>query len=316
MSEQLPPLTALRAFDAAARHSSFRQAAEELHVTPAAISQQIKLLEDYLGVKLFNRQGRSLTLSDQGHAGLAKLREGFTLLSEAVRQIRDYDRQRTLTIYVPPSLASKWLIPKLHRFALQYPDIDYRIIADDDLIDESSDPETIADDLRHHGVDIAIRFGRGDYEGCRVDQLLTVTAVPLCSPKLLEGEHPLRNPEDLRYHTLLHDDTSYPGHPQWRAWLKEAGVKSVDADRGLHFNHVALAMAAAIEGQGVVLSLKPLAANDIKAGRLMVPFDLSLPLRHAYYLISPEPSANQPNVAAFRNWLLDEVAPPELAAEV
>lgn len=308
MPQQLPPLNALRAFDAAARHLSFSKAAEELHVTTAAISHQIKSLEDYLGVQLFHRLNRGLALTEAAQAGLPKLEEGFARLAEAVHQILQHDQGEVLTVRVAPSFAAKWLVPRLQHFSALHPGIDLRIAADANLIDAKSSPDTAWDQSRYQEVDMEIRFGAGDYPGCRVDKLFPVSAVPLCSPRLLEGKHPLRTPEDLRYHTLLHDGTAYEGHPDWTAWLKAAGVEGVDGGRGLHFNYAALALEAAIDAQGVLLSLDVLATTDLAAGRLVIPFELSLPVTHAsYYVISPEATAGQAKIVAFREWLLAEV---------
>jgi len=165
-----------------------------------------------------------------------------------------------------------------------------------------------SDDLRLHGVDVAIRFGRGQYPGCRVEMLLPVSVVPLCSPKLMEGEHPLREPADLRDQTLLHDDTAYEGRPDWASWLELAGVRDVDPSHGMRFNHSALALDAAADGQGVALTLLPLAATDLASGRLVVPFTQSVELDAAYYMISlPTVGEDEaPQIAAFRNWLLAE----------
>lgn len=308
-----PPLNALKAFEAAARHLSFSKAADELHVTPGAISQQIKTLEDFLGVRLFHRLNRALALTQAGQAGLAKLREGFMNLAEGVRQIRGQSSQRSLTVWMAPSFAAKWLVPRLHRFALAHPDIDLRISASSDLIDTVQAHSSIpADSFRQHDVDIAIRFGKGEYPGCRVDKLFSVTAVPLCSPRLLaDPEHPLRCPDDLRYHTLLHDDTPYEGRPDWKSWLKAAGVDGIDVNRGVHFNRVSLALEAAADGQGVVLSMRPLAAADLAAGRLVIPLDLSMPLHYAYYVISLQETATEAKITAFREWLLNEAAEEE-----
>jgi LysR family glycine cleavage system transcriptional activator len=317
MADHLP-LNALKAFEAAARHLSFSKAAEELHVTPAAVSQQIKTLEDLLGIQLFHRLNRSLALTRAGQAGLPKLSEGFLRLNEGIRSIREQEEGCHLTVWMAPSFAAKWLVPRLHRFADRYPDIDLRISASIDLIDSAGARNSIpAEAFRQNDVDIAIRFGSGDYPGCRVDKLLAVNAVPLCSPRLLEDNqvHPLRCPDDLRFHTLLHDDTVYEGRPDWATWLKAAAVEGIDASRGVHFNHVSLALEAAADGQGVVLSMQPLAAADLAAGRLVIPFELSIPLQSAFYVISLEDSAgdNDTKIAAFREWLLQEAAADEEA---
>ncbi len=307
MPSSLPPLNALRAFEVAARCLSFKQAAEELHVTPAAVSQQIKALEHYLGLPLFRRTNRVLQLTPAAQAGLPKVQEGFACLVEAVEQFQERAKSPILTISVAPSLAAKWLVPRLHRFAAVHPDIDMRISASMALVDGRS--RAALADFRRDGIDLAIRFGRGKYPGFQVDKLFSVAIVPMCSPRLLEGEHPLRKPEDLRHHVLLHDDTLSldDRKPDWNMWLKAAGVRQqVDANRGQHFSHTALALNAALEGQGVVLSIKTLAAADLAAGRLVIPFALSIPLDFAYYLVCPEAIAEQPMIAAFRAWLLQE----------
>jgi LysR family glycine cleavage system transcriptional activator len=306
MAERLPPLNALRAFEAAARHLSFSQAAAELHVTPTAISHQIKGLEAYLGVTLFHRLNRALVLTENGRAALPKLQKGFAYLAEAVRAMQGPGKRRPLTVWAAPSLTAKWLVPRLPRFAARHPDIDLQVSASDSQLDREFSPGTVHDSLHQAGIDVAIRFGYGEYPGCRVDKLFAAAVVPLCSPCLLKGTHPLRRPEDLRYHALIHDDSAYAGRPDWADWLKAAGAEGIDVTRGLHFNHVALAMEAAAGGQGVVLSLTPLAADDLAAGRLVIPFDFSLPVPHAYYVICPEKTAEQPDIAAFREWLLEE----------
>ena len=278
MIENLP-FSALRVFESVARHLSFKRAAEELFITPAAVSQQIKTLEHQLGVKLFNRHGRGLSLTEEAKAGLPMLTEGFEKLVDSVHRIRGANEDATLTVWMAPSFAAKWLIPRLHRFHEACPGIDLNITASRNLIDSNTSKKTIpAENFKRDNVDIAIRFGKGDYPGCRVDKLFSVNAIPLCSPRLLEGEHPLRSPEDLRFHTLLHDDTRYEGRPDWATWLKAAEVDNVDFTHGVHFNHVNLALTAAVEGQGVVLSIKALASEDIAAGRLVIPFDIGLPL--------------------------------------
>lgn len=314
MVERLPPLNALRAFEAAARHLSFSQAAEELHVTPTAISHQIKGLEEHLGVPLFHRLNRGLALTEAGQAALPKLQEGFACLAEAVRTMQGPGRENPLTVWVAPSFAAKWLVPRLQRFAVLHPDVDLRVSASDSQIDSAAAPGSVLDGLHREGVDVAIRFGHGEYPGCRVDKLFAVAVLPLCSPRLLEGKHPLREPADLRHHALIHDDTAYPDRPDWEAWLEAAGVEGVDASRGLHFNHVSLAMEAAADGHGVVLSLMPLAAEDLAAGRLVVPFEFSLPVPYAYYVVCPEETAEQPEIAAFREWLLTEAGQDNAAA--
>ncbi len=309
MSDRLPPLNSLRTFEIAARHLSFRKAAEELHVTPAAISHQIKLLEEQLGVALFHRLTRAIELTEVGRSFLPKLREGFENIALAVERVRAYGRADALTVNVPPSFATKWLMPRLHRFVTANPDIDIRILASMRLMDTSRhdfpDEQTV-------DADIDIRFGSGRYPHSRVDLLFPVSLTPLCSPSLLKGMRPLSRPSDLRYHVLLHDDTLYlsDGRPDWEQWLKAAGADGVDPGRGPHFNHSILGLEAAVDGLGVVLGIKELAAHDLAAGRLVAPFELSLAMDAAYYLVSAEANAERPKVATFRNWLLEEAREP------
>lgn len=301
MPARLPPLNALRAFEAAARHLSFRKAAEELHVTPAAISHQIKALEENLGVKLFRRVARGLELTGVAEACLMTLREGFDSLAGAVELIRSRTRVRTITVGAAPSFAGKWLVPRIQRFVTAFPDIDVRIAAGMNFVDGRQD----ASRPEFNDADIAIRFGTGRYPGFRADKLFSVAATPMCSPRLLQGEHPLRRPADLRHHALLHDDTLPfdDGGANWTMWLDAAGVDGVDVTRGPHFNHASLGLDAAIDGMGVVLSYPVLASADLAAGRLVMPFDLSVPLNVAYYVVCPETSADQPAIAAFRQWI-------------
>lgn len=218
-------------------------------------------------------------------------------------------------MWAAPSFASKWLVPRLHRFSRQYPDIDMQISGENSLVDA----DTMADNgmleqvFRSQQVDVMIRFGLGNYTGCRVEKLMAVSAVPLCSPSLVNAAHPhpLRTPADLVSHTLLHDETAYVGHPRWAHWLALQGVEGVNANRGLHFNHVSLAMEAAIDGQGVLLSLRNLAQCEIEAGRLCIPFDLAMPLEHAYYTLTPlQAGTNHNALNAFVGWLRQEAHQP------
>lgn len=308
MIENLP-YSALRAFESAARHLSFKLAAKELFVTPAAVSQQIKTLEHLLGIKLFNRHNRGLSLTPEALIGLPGLTRGFGQIAEAVQSMRSESVHSALTVWTAPSFAAKWLIPRLPRFSALHPEIDLNISGTQDLIDSNASKSSIpAENFRRNNVDLAIRFGKGEYPGCRVDKLFPVDAIPLCSPKLLKGKQALRKPDDLRHHSLLHDDTQYEGRPDWATWLQAAGVDGVNSGHGIRFNHASLALAAAIEGQGVVLSMRVLASEDIAAGRLLVPFDISLPLEYAYYAITLEENADNPRIEMFRDWLIEEAA--------
>jgi LysR family glycine cleavage system transcriptional activator len=309
---RLPPLNSLRAFEAAARHLSFVLAAQELHVTPAAVSHQIKGLEDQLGVRLFRRLPRGLELTQAGEAGLPALREGFDLLAEAVEQTRARIESAMLVVSAAPSFVTRWLAPRLHRFVSAHPDLDVKINASTRLVDPEKDAPAASEE--HAGspiedADVAIRFGTGEYPGFRSEKLLAAVVTPMCSPRLLGGRHPLRAPEDLRHHVLIHDNVHFgDGRRTWDAWLDAEGVHGVDTSRGLRFNHAMLALDAAADGLGVTLGMPLLAGADLAAGRLVMPFRRALPLKFAYYIVSTQENAKRDDVTAFRNWLLEEAA--------
>lgn len=309
MVYRLPPLSALRAFEAAARHLSFKAAADELHVTPGAVSQQIKGLEDYLGKPLFERLARTVRLTAEGEAMLPKLREGFQCLAAAVEATRSREENGVLVINAPPSFASRWLMPRLARFTERHPDISLHMSSSMQNIDspEASAANTV--DPRADVSEVNVRYGNGDYPEHQVHQIFAPVLVAACSPALLTGEHPLRAPDDLRWHTLIHDDTVPDASERqtWADWLRMAGVDGVDAQKGPHFgNH--LALEAAVDGLGVMLVLKPLIAEAVARGQLVIPFDITIPSHNAYYLVLPEAIARRPAVAAFTSWLLEEAA--------
>lgn len=310
MPYRLPPLPALRAFEAAARHLSFKKAAEELHVTPAAVSQQIRQLEEYLGVVLFRRLTRAIELTAPGAAMLPALRRGFDCIASAVDATRD-GGDGPLTVHAPPSFASRWLVPRLPRLAAVAPDVALHLASDDDHVDregERSGHEPTPIDPRSAGSEIAIRYGRGIYPGLRVDKIFAPEYVPVCSPRLLAGVHPLREPADLRHQVLIHDGTIADEdlQPGWAQWLAAVGVSGVDAGRGLRFSNAVLAVEAALDGQGVALALSPLVEAEIAAGRLLRPFAQAIPSPYAYWLVMPEMLAARPAVRAFSDWILAE----------
>jgi LysR family glycine cleavage system transcriptional activator len=316
MSGRLPPLNALKAFESAARHMSLKRAAQELSVTPAAISHQVKALEDYLGVKLFRRLNRALELTAAARAALPKLRDGFDSLAQAVAAMRPQTDSGQVTVSAAPSFATRWLMPRLHRFFASHPEIDVRVSARMRLVTrggQNSVAERTTIDNWLEESDLAILYGHGDYPGVRVDKLLALTIAPICSPRLVQGENPLRQPQDLSHHTLLHDDTGtlYDGIAFWDVWLRSAGVSDVDASRGSHFSHAVLALEAASDALGVVATFPLLAAAGLAAGRLILPFELQVTLQSAYYLVCSETAELRPAVAAFRDWLLAEAAQPE-----
>lgn len=315
MSHRLPPLSALRVFEAAARLLSFRLAAEELHVTPAAVSQQIRSLESFLGVTLFHRESRGLVLSTRGKALYPGIREGFERFALAIERTLAAD-QHTLTVTVPPSFATRWLVPRLAGFARDYPDIALRLSSEPTNIDREPGQPAEAPGAAasgEAGATIAIRFGRGAYPGCRDRRLVAPEYLLVSSPRLLVAGAPAADPIDLRRRVLLHDDSvpPQPDRPDWAAWLRRAGIGDIDASRGPRFSNSIMALEAALDGQGVALLAEPLVAAELASGRLIAPFPLRLRSAYAYYLSVPEAWLAHPAVVAFENWLLslDGVAP-------
>lgn len=304
MAYKLPPLNSLRAFEAAARHLSFVKAAQELNVTQAAISHQVKALEAAVGVALFRRLPRGLAITEAGTAARPILSEAFARMEEAVDRMRSEELSGTLTVSITSSFGS-WLVGRLDQFREAHPDIDLLLDASDKLADLERDP-----------VDVAIRYGAGDYPGLSVTPLLREREFPVCSPTLMEGPHPLREPADLAHHTLLHvtnwraytDDWGEDDlWPNWKMWLKAAGVHTVDWRTGPRFKQSMMAMQAAREGQGVALGSTILAADDLKSGRLVRPFDVTVgaPDAFGYYFVCLERYADRPKIAAFRTWMME-----------
>jgi LysR family glycine cleavage system transcriptional activator len=296
MADRLPPLNALRSFEVAARHLSFTKAAEELNVTHSAVSHQIKALEEWLGIALFRRINRGLVLTDSGQAYLKPVRESFYRIGDATRRLKAKGRSGPLTVSVMPSFAGKWLVPRLRRFRERHPDIDVRISANSHLTD-----------FDREDVDIAVRYGRGSWSSdLRIDLMMRETMFPVCSPKLLRGPIPLASISDLRHHSLLNDFDWRVDF--WQLWLDAAGITDVVPQHALSFNYSNLMLQAAIDGLGVALSQESLAGDDLAAGRLVKPFDITLPTDYAYYVVSPALTAERPKIAAFRNWLLEEAS--------
>ena len=298
MSKPLPPLISLRSFEAVARQLSFSKAAQELNVTPGAVSQQIRAFEERLGVKLFDRTKRSVALTRVAARMLPDIQAGLDLLSRACSNQSVPLGERTLTISVAPSFASKWLLPRLSSFYDQHSDIDLRISATVELADFERD-----------GIDLAIRLGHGRYPGLHAEPLFAEALTPLCSPDILKGKGRLKTPDDLRKHRMIHD-TSIPGqgeHSAWEKWLALAGAKHISARRGARFTLAELAMQAAIDGAGVVLGRLVLAEGDLAAGRLVRPFKTVLPLDVSYFLVRSEDAAARPEMLRFRDWLFSSL---------
>ncbi|HUP97694.1 MAG TPA: transcriptional regulator GcvA [Usitatibacter sp.] len=315
-THRLPPLNALRAFEAAARHLSFKNAARELHVTAGAVSHQVKLLEDHLGVPLFRRLTRALELTSEAHALLPKVQEGLGALAQAVERVRAREDACALTVIAPPNFAARWLVPRLGGFTRTHPNLDLHIASRPTMIDGRGDSEvTPVHDARDNAPLAMVRFGDGHYPGAQVDEVFSAVYVPVCSPRLLQGPRPLRKPEDLRHHTLLHDDTVVEegARPSWGDWLASVGVRDIDASRGPHFSDASLAFEGALEGLGVALAMRPLVRTEIEAGRLVVPFDITAPASYSYYLVTPEGVGDTGPVSDFRKWLLAETETERVA---
>ena len=300
---RLPPLNALVVFEAAARHESFTRAADALHVTQAAVSHQIKTLENWLGVPLFHRLGRGqgLVLTEAGRVYLSQISAALDSVRAATGAVMDQRRRRVLRIGGLDSFGSLWLVPRLGRFIAGNPEVDVRVIASD--LD--------ADVLMMGTVDVEIRYGEGDWPEVDATRFLTEAIFPVCSPRLAGGAQPLRTPQDLRHHRLLHDVMVV----DWRTWLDAAGVPELDAERGPGFNHSHLVVQAAINGDGVALGRGALVAEALRDGTLVKPFDLSLPSRFSYFAVSSRASLADPVVAAFRQWLIEEGAASQAELE-
>ena len=293
MSRRIPPLNALRAFEAAARHLSFTRAAEELSVTQAAISHQVKALEEWLGAPLFIRRNRTLLLTEGGQTYASLLSDALDTIELATVRLAALDSSGTLTVSVLPSIAAKWLVPRMRLFRQRHPEIEVRL-----------SPSTHLTDFSREAVDVVLRYGRGDWPGLRADKFMDEDIFPVCSPTLLDHVDQLRRPDDLRRYTLLHDDF----HEDWRKWLLAADVTDIDWDRGPVYEDSANLLQAAIAGEGVALGRSALAADDLAEGRLIKPFDISLPVEFAYYVVAPEVNSERPKVVAFREWIIETAA--------
>jgi len=306
---RLPPLNALRVFEAAARHLSFKEAANELSITQAAVSHQVKSLEDYLGVELFRRSGRGVQLTEAARAALPRLRDGFDALAAAVELIRERGGETDLAITAPPVFTARWLMPRLADFSKRNPKIEVRVVSSSKMVDAGAlDTAVMAGtlDLRDDTSGVEIHLGLGEYPGYRSNRLFGVRMVVVANPELGNA---LKKPEDLAGHMLLHDDAmDLVAHANaWQKWLEAAGVADrVDAAHGPHFSSNILSLEAASQKLGVALALRPLVNDDIASGRLIAPFDIEVKPIGSYYLVCPEVIAERPAVATFREWLLEK----------
>ena len=297
-TRRLPSLNALRAFEAVARRLSFARAADELFVTKAAIAQQVRLLEEEIGTPLVERSGRGLKLTEAGAAGAELLADGFQALARAARAMREARGRGFLVLNATPSLAATWLVARVVKFKSRHPDID--LLVDANPLDDSLD----------RGADAMIRWGDGDFPGASTVRLFTEDVFPVCSPKLIDDDPPLQSPADLARHVLLHLEwhSSHQTWPSWADWLKAAGASEVDATRGVFFNQMSMAIAAAAAGQGVALASSATAADGLASGRLIAPFQLQMHTSSGYYFLCRPGDAESPRIRALREFLVEEAA--------
>ena len=287
------PLNALKTFEAAARHQSFLKAADELAVTPGAVSRQIKALELELGLRLFERFNRAVRLTAAGEQLAEGVRRGLDAMQAAVAEAQGA-RAGPLAVSVMHSLAARWLVPRLHDFQQRHPDVQVMIAASD-----------FAADLVRDRIDIAIRYGTGPYPGHAVTQLIATRMFPVCSPRLLESQT-LKEPGDLAQTLLLADVNMTPIETNWRHWLEAAGVPEIDATQGLQFSNTYLAIEAALAGRGVALAQEAMVVDELAAGRLVRPFDLAIPGVLSHWILTLPEKAELPAIRRFRSWLIDQ----------
>lgn len=296
-ARRLPPLNALKAFEASARRLSVSRAARDLGVTPGAVSQQIRILEDHAGAPLFRREGGALTLTELGLTLQPVLRDAFEQLSRAADIVYGPVGRRSLSISVPPSFAVKWLVPRMAAFSAAHPEIEAWISADMQLADVAGGR-----------VDVAIRYGHGDYPGVRSEILIDAGVIPVCSPDLIAGEDPLVRPRDLARHTLIHVGRSpiEEPRPDWTTWLASRGLTGLSAEAGPRFDQTALAIDAAAYGRGVALAPRAFVASDLASGRLVAPFaDGYLAGDMAYHLLTRRQGVRS-EARIFADWLRGE----------
>ncbi|MGY8676213.1 transcriptional regulator GcvA [Bradyrhizobium sp. UFLA05-153] len=293
MRPRLPPLNNLKAFEAAARHESFTRAAEELCVTQGAVSQQVKALEQGLGLKLFNRERQRLVITEAGRDYLTVVRDALDRIAVGTERLLQRQNAGVLTVSTSPDFAAKWLVHRLGHFAEAHSGIDLRVSATLHHVD-----------FAREDVDLAVRHGDGNWPGFDTVQLSGERLFAVCSPKLLLGRRRLREPTDILKLPLIHLDS----RADWTHWLREAGVDESAVTHGPLLNRASMVIDAAINGQGIALARTTLAAWDLINGRLIRPFPNSLPLSKTYWIVCPKATSNVPKIVTFRNWLLAEAA--------
>jgi LysR family glycine cleavage system transcriptional activator len=292
MGRRLPPLNSLKCFEAAGRLLSFTNAARELNVTQAAISHQIKVIEEFLGVALFDRLPRRLVLTEQGKSLLPEVIEAFDRVSLAIGALNLEQYSNMLSVRLGTSFAAKWLSPQLKYFWLQYPEIDLCLYHANAPVD-----------FEREQIDIAVTYGKGDWEGVVADLLLSLDFFPVCSPAFMHNDKPLTDIDNLRYYTLLHDTID----ECWHDWIELAQVEGIRADKGTIIDDTNVLIQAAIDGQGIALGSTAFLQDHLDSGRLVKPFDINLVNDFSYFVVCPESHLQNPAVLAFKEWLLSLV---------
>ncbi len=291
----MPPLTALRAFEMTARRRSVRLAAEALNVTPSAVSHQLRALEAALGVTLLRHVNRQLVLTEAGQILLPGIHDGFARIEAALAGLDAHSRTGALTVSMLSTFAAQWFIPRLPRFQKAHPEVEVHVSTGMRYVD-----------LLRDGIDAAIRYGDGQWPGLRCERLMGETMLPVCSPALLRNGPPLDRPADLARHTLL---LSEARPDDWRFWLADAGVPDLQSAHNMVFETTAFALEAALTGAGIAIVARELVAEALAQGRLIAPFDRIYVRPGAYFLVCAEARADEPKIAALRDWLMAEIAP-------
>ena len=298
MSLILQSLGAFRTFEIAARHLSFTKAARELFVTQAAVSQQIRQLENQLGFKLFHRMTRKLALTEEGQKLARTTREALNSIYQTVEDIKQDTETGSITISTIPSFAVRWIIPRLGQFRKTHPGIQLNIHSDERIID-----------LNEFKVDLAIRAGKGNYPGLKVTLLMMEDIFPVCSPSLLQGDKPLEKIEDIYHHEILQDEVQWrldEEETDWYVWLKAVGITDIDTFSGTSFSNSIMALQAAADGLGIAMCRSSLIGDDLKTGRLVKPFDITVESPVAYYIVCLKENSHKPRIKAVTNWLLKQ----------
>ncbi len=290
MARRLPPLNSLKNFEAAGRLLSFTRAAQELNVTQAAVSHQIKVIEEYLGVTLFVRYPRKLVLTEQGKELLPEVIEAFDKVSNAIGAVSQEPASKMVSVRLAPSFAAKWLSPRLKYFWLQYPEIDLCLY--------HAHPPV---DFEREEIDIAVTYGKGEWPGVVAESILSLDFFPVCTPTFMSNDKPLSDINNLKYYTLLHD----ADYQCWADWLKLANIEEIDANKGTIIDDTNVLIQAVVDGQGVALGSTTFVQDLLESGRLIKPFDITLVNEFAYYIVCPQAHLKNPSVQAFKDWILE-----------